>query len=81
MAVTASAAEIYEQHIRALPAAQRLELISLIASELAAERSTGPVRSKPHLKDMRGLGKGVWEGIDAQEYVNQLRDEWDERTA
>jgi len=29
--------------------------------------------------DMRGLGKKIWKGIDAQEYVNQLRSEWDER--
>ena len=27
--------------------------------------------------DISGLGKEIWEGIDAQEYVNQLRDEWD----
>jgi hypothetical protein len=80
MTTTTSVSEIYERHIRALSAAQRLKLVELIAGELAAERSTGPNRSKPHLKDMRGLGRGVWEGIDAQEYVNRLRDEWGERT-
>lgn len=26
--------------------------------------------------ELRGLGKEVWEGIDAQEYVNQERDAW-----
>lgn len=26
---------------------------------------------------LRGLGKEVWEGIDAQEYVNAERDSWD----
>lgn len=39
------------------------------------------VRPKPknwaaHLK---GLGKGLWKGEDAQEYVNKIRDEWEER--
>ena len=29
------------------------------------------------LKYMRGLGKEVWEGLDAQEYVNQERDTWE----
>ena len=29
--------------------------------------------------ELRGLGKEIWEGIDAQEYVNQLRSEWDHR--
>lgn len=27
--------------------------------------------------ELRGLGKEIWEGIDAQEYVNQERDAWD----
>jgi hypothetical protein len=27
--------------------------------------------------DLRGVGKEIWEGIDAQEYVNRLRDEWE----
>ena len=27
--------------------------------------------------DIRGVGKEIWEGIDAQEYVNRLRDEWE----
>ena len=29
--------------------------------------------------ELRGLGKEIWEGIDAQEYVDQLRSEWDHR--
>jgi hypothetical protein len=27
--------------------------------------------------DAYGLGKEIWEGIDPQAYVNELRDEWD----
>lgn len=27
--------------------------------------------------DISGLGKEIWAGIDAQDYVNQLRDEWE----
>lgn len=26
---------------------------------------------------LRGLGKDLWEGIDAQEYINKLREEWE----
>ncbi len=29
--------------------------------------------------EIRGLGKEIWQDIDAQEYVNQMRDEWDKR--
>jgi hypothetical protein len=32
----------------------------------------------PHsLKELRGLGKEIWAGMDAQDYINQQRDEWD----
>ena len=27
--------------------------------------------------DLEGVGAELWQGIDAQEYVNQLRAEWD----
>ncbi len=26
---------------------------------------------------LRGLGSGVWQGVDPVQYVRQLRDEWD----
>jgi hypothetical protein len=54
--------------------------LALIAGDLADEREQPPNGPKYRLTELRGLGKEIWEGIDAQEYVNQLRDEWDERT-
>lgn len=27
---------------------------------------------------LEGLGKELWGGIDAQEYINNIREEWDE---
>lgn len=33
--------------------------------------------SRQHrITELRGLGKDVWEGVDAQEYVNSERDSW-----
>jgi hypothetical protein len=29
------------------------------------------------VREFRGLGKEVWDGIDAQAYINQERDAWD----
>ncbi len=29
------------------------------------------------ITELRGLGKEVWGGIDAQEYINEERDSWD----
>ena len=34
-----------------------------------------PDPTKRSLSELRGLGKEIWQGIDAQEYVNQLREE------
>ena len=33
-------------------------------------------KPKRSILELRGLGKEVWRGIDAQEYVNQERDSW-----
>lgn len=32
---------------------------------------------KRSITELRGLGKEIWTGIDAQEYINQQRNEWD----
>lgn len=33
-------------------------------------------KPKRSILELRGLGKEVWDGIDAQEYVNQERASW-----
>jgi hypothetical protein len=76
-----SAAEVYEEHIRALPAADRLRLLAMIAGQLATEGAASEARDQGEqpqhsLLELRGLGKEIWAGVDAQEYVNRLRDEW-----
>ena len=30
----------------------------------------------PSLLSLRGLGKKIWEGIDAGQYIRKIRDEW-----
>jgi hypothetical protein len=75
---TKSVEEIYEQHIQSLPAVDRLRLVELIAHGLAATvgRDLPPPRS---FLELEGLGAEIWQGIDAQAYVNELRREWDQR--
>ena len=34
---------------------------------------------KRSIMELHGLGAEIWEGVDAQEYVNGLREEWDHR--
>ncbi|PKP60834.1 MAG: hypothetical protein CVT88_01770 [Candidatus Altiarchaeales archaeon HGW-Altiarchaeales-1] len=31
---------------------------------------------KINIYDIKGVGKEIWEGIDAQEYVNEQRESW-----
>jgi hypothetical protein len=66
-------AEIMQQ-ARTLSVQERKELVKLLVDTLdVADESYG----KRSLRELRGLGKEIWEGIDAQAYVDQLRDEWD----
>ena len=67
--------ELYLQQIRSLPVEARLRLMALIAQDLAAQAN----RPRRRITELRGLGKEIWEGIDAQAYVNELRAEWDDR--
>ena len=42
----------------------------------ALAQTDGPER-KHSITEIRGLGKELWQGIDAQDYVNAERDSWD----
>jgi hypothetical protein len=46
-------------------------LIDLMPAEAAPKQHS--------IMELRGLGAEIWQGINAQEYVNQLRSEWDDR--
>lgn len=85
---------IYEQHIKKLSVAARLHLLAKVAQDLVAQSPNAPtknltsglVASVPDvtmhtrsLLELEGLGAEIWQGVDAQEYVNQLRSEWDHR--
>lgn len=71
------ATEIYEQYIKLLPAAERLRLLALVARDLASEVTPSVRPAGRSIMALHGLGKEIWEGIDPQEYVNKLRQEWD----
>ena len=76
-AMALNAEEIYLRYIKGLSVAERLRLLEITARELAA---TGqPNQPKRSLLELEGLGAEIWQGVDAQEYVNKLRREWDNR--
>jgi hypothetical protein len=53
---------------------QKADLLVELASQVRDDSRGGGTRS---ILELRGLGKEIWEGIDAQEYVNRERDSWD----
>jgi len=67
----ATVAQILQQ-VRTLSVEERKELVKQIIDAL-------DVPQQHSLSELRGLGKEIWEGIDAQEYADQLRREWDDR--
>lgn len=38
-----------------------------------------PQMRRQSILELEGLGKEVWAGIDARQYIDELRDEWDAR--
>ena len=58
------------QEIRQLSVEERKALISFIVDTFTETKDRS-------LRELRGLGKEIWAGIDAQEYIDQQRDEWD----
>ncbi len=58
-----------------IEAAKRLkpEELDRLLRTLARDRR----EPKHHITELRGLGKEIWQGIDAQEYVDAERDSWE----
>ena len=68
--------KIYTQ-VEQLPLEEQLKLAAMILNKLATLQEK--VTKKHSIMELHGLGKELWEGIDAQEYVNRVRNEWDHR--
>lgn len=61
-----------------LPLAERRELIKRLVDTLTVENAE-PTRKLHSIMELRGLGKEIWQGVDVQQYLDELRDEWDQR--
>ncbi len=73
-----TAAQVYNRHIRQIPAAEQLELIALISRQLIGRHDL-EAESQRSLLEMEGLGAEIWEGVEPQQYVDALRNEWENR--
>ncbi len=70
---------IYQQYIKPLPHDEQLKLLAKIVEELANGSGTKELTEKRSIMELHGLGAEIWEGIDAQKYVDELRNEWEHR--
>ncbi len=67
--------QIILQQAEQLTPEERLELIRQIAEGLKSARTTP--QKKRSWRELRGIAPDRLEGKDAQQWVNELRSEWD----
>lgn len=53
---------------------EKLQLIEHVAHDLQQKPQPTPPLS---WKRARGLGKEIWEGVDVDRYIDDLRNEWE----
>ena len=64
------------REVESLSREEQSQLIKLLLDRVLPSSNAQP--DKIHsLRELRGLGKEIWEGVDAQDYISQQRDEWD----
>ena len=74
--MSSSIESIYELYIKPLPREQQRLLLDVLRNQLENVDDNGHTHS---ILDLHGLGKEIWQDIDAEEYVRKLRGEWEER--
>jgi hypothetical protein len=62
-----------ESQIMNLPVSEQIHLIERIARRVRTVQTKSGMTL--NWKDLYGAGKGIWEGDDAQDYVNRAREE------
>jgi hypothetical protein len=59
--------------VQSLTPADQLRLLEELAALVRRQVTARPRRS---ILELQGLGKEIWQGIDAQEYVDRERASW-----
>lgn len=65
---------VYQEAVK-LPYKDQLNLISKLAASLKKSK----LHNKHKLSEFKGLGKDLWQNINVNSYITDLREEWDER--
>lgn len=67
--------EKLEKEAERLTPKDLLELVDRLVHRLSLREEEHPKKEYLDWRDLYGLGKGLWTGEDAQEYVNRLRED------
>jgi hypothetical protein len=70
---TANNLEKIESQIMSLPVSEQIHLIERIARRVRSVQTKSGIAL--NWNDLYGMGKGIWRGDDAQDYVNRAREE------
>lgn len=70
------AAHTYESTLQMAELLSREEQLRLIRELTARAGENASSEPQHSIMELCGLGKEIWEGIDAQEYVNNERASW-----
>lgn len=72
--------QLYETEVKKLTRRERLQLARQILGDLEKEEAEGEGADSQSrsLLELEGLGAEIWEGVDAQAHVDELRAEWDQ---
>lgn len=73
-----TAEQLYQQYIKPIPITGQLELFALISKKLFSQ-SEAEKNKQRSLLEFEGLGAELWEGVDAQNYIDDLRNEWNSK--
>jgi len=65
--------EKIESQIMSLPVSEQIHLIERIARRVRSAQTNSGISL--NWNDLYGMGKGIWSGDDAQDYVSRAREE------
>ena len=66
----------YEEILRTIESLSRSEQLRLMSDLAEYLREHTPSETRTSVLELQGLGKEIWRGVDAQEYVDRERASW-----
>ena len=66
----------YENILRSVESLSRPEQLRLISDLAEYLRAQTAAETRTSILELQGLGKDIWQGMDAQEYVDRERASW-----